>query len=45
MNICSKEYIIRQYDHEVKAGSVIKPLLGALRDGPGDAGRAPPLAG
>ncbi len=38
LNICSKEYIIRQYDHEVRGGSVIKPLTGALRDGPSDAG-------
>jgi len=43
LNVCSKEYIIRQYDHEVKAGSVIKPLVGALRDGPGDAGVLRPL--
>lgn len=35
-NICSKERIIRQYDHEVKGGSVIKPLTGLLRDGPSD---------
>lgn len=25
LNICSKEYLIRQYDHEVKGGSVVKP--------------------
>lgn len=37
LNICSKEYIIRQYDHEVRGGSVIKPLVGVLRDGPADA--------
>ncbi|MCU7611820.1 phosphoribosylformylglycinamidine synthase subunit PurL [Anaplasma capra] len=30
-NICSKEYIISQYDHEVQASSVIKPLQGAGR--------------
>lgn len=36
-NICSREYIIRQYDHEVQGGSVIKPLVGVNRDGPGDA--------
>ncbi len=36
LNICSREYIIRQYDHEVQGGSVIKPLVGALRDAPGD---------
>jgi phosphoribosylformylglycinamidine synthase len=38
LNICSKEYIIRQYDHEVRGGSAIKPLTGVLRDGPSDAG-------
>lgn len=37
LNICSKEYIIRQYDHEVRGGSVIKPLVGVQRDGPADA--------
>lgn len=36
LNICSKEYIIRQYDHEVQAGSVIKPLSGKTGDGPSD---------
>ncbi|GFK92392.1 Phosphoribosylformylglycinamidine synthase subunit PurL [Fundidesulfovibrio magnetotacticus] len=37
LNICSKEYMIRQYDHEVKGGSVVKPLVGVERDGPADA--------
>jgi phosphoribosylformylglycinamidine synthase len=37
LNVCSKEWIIRQYDHEVQAGSVIKPLVGVLNDGPSDA--------
>jgi len=36
-NVASKEWIIRQYDHEVQGGSVVKPLVGATRDGPGDA--------
>ncbi|RMG37482.1 MAG: phosphoribosylformylglycinamidine synthase subunit PurL [Planctomycetota bacterium] len=36
-NVCSKEWIIRQYDHEVQAGSVVKPLVGRTEDGPGDA--------
>ncbi|NQU76304.1 MAG: phosphoribosylformylglycinamidine synthase subunit PurL [Planctomycetes bacterium] len=36
-NVASKEWIIRQYDHEVQGGSVIKPLVGATHDGPGDA--------
>lgn len=35
-NICSKEYIVRQYDHEVQGGSVIKPMAGSLDDGPSD---------
>ncbi|WP_243310263.1 AIR synthase-related protein [Fundidesulfovibrio agrisoli] len=37
LNICSKEYMIRQYDHEVKGASVVKPLVGVKRDGPADA--------
>lgn len=37
LNICSKEYIIRQYDHEVQGGSIVKPLVGELSDGPSDA--------
>lgn len=37
LNVASKEWIIRQYDHEVQAGSVIKPLVGASSDGPSDA--------
>jgi phosphoribosylformylglycinamidine synthase II len=37
LNICSKESIIRQYDHEVQGGSVIKPLVGRFNDGPSDA--------
>jgi len=37
LNVCSKEWIIRQYDHEVQGGSVLKPLVGVANDGPGDA--------
>ncbi len=37
LNICSKEYVVRQYDHEVQGGSVIKPLCGLYCDGPSDA--------
>jgi phosphoribosylformylglycinamidine synthase len=29
--------VIRQYDHEIQAGSVVKPLLGVANDGPSDA--------
>ncbi len=36
-NVASKEWVIRQYDHEVQGGSVIKPLMGADNDGPSDA--------
>lgn len=36
-NVASKEWVIRQYDHEVQGGSVIKPLTGVNNDGPGDA--------
>ena len=36
-NICSKEWVCRQYDHEVQGTSVIKPLVGAGRDVPSDA--------
>ncbi|MCX6003781.1 MAG: phosphoribosylformylglycinamidine synthase subunit PurL [Chloroflexi bacterium] len=36
-NVCSKEWVIRQYDHEVQGGTVIKPLVGKTNDGPGDA--------
>ncbi len=38
LNICSKEYVVRQYDHEVQGGSVVKPLTGITNDGPSDAG-------
>ncbi len=37
LNVCSKEWVIRQYDHEVQGGSVVKPLVGVANDGPGDA--------
>lgn len=37
LNVASKEWIIRQYDHEVQAGSVVKPLVGVNNDGPSDA--------
>jgi len=42
-NVCSKEWVIRQYDHEVQGGSVLKPLLGAENDGPGNASITRPL--
>lgn len=36
-NIASKEAVIRIYDHEVQGGTVIKPLVGVMADGPSDA--------
>lgn len=36
-NVCSKEAIVRRYDHEVQGTSVIKPFVGATWDGPSDA--------
>jgi phosphoribosylformylglycinamidine synthase len=43
LNICSKEYVIRQYDHEVQGGSIIKPLVGDAGDGPSDAAVIRPI--
>lgn len=37
LNICSKESVVRQYDHEVQAGTVVKPFTGITNDGPSDA--------
>ncbi|NIQ38534.1 MAG: phosphoribosylformylglycinamidine synthase [Proteobacteria bacterium] len=42
-NVCSKESVIRQYDHEVQGGSVVKPLGGAGDDGPNDAAVVRPV--
>jgi len=36
-NICSRNWIARQYDHEVQGGSILKPLVGRSRDVPNDA--------
>ena len=43
LNICSKEWVIRQYDHEVQGTSVVKPFVGAQNDGPSDAAVLRPL--
>lgn len=37
LNVCSNEYKARQYDHEVKGISVIKPFVGKCRDVQSDA--------
>jgi len=44
-NVCSKETVIRQYDHEVQGGSIIKPLCGIHCDGPSDASVIAPKMG
>jgi phosphoribosylformylglycinamidine synthase II len=42
-DVCSKEWVIRQYDHEVQGGSVLKPLTGVNNDGPSDAAIVRPI--
>ena len=44
-NLASKEWIIRQYDHEVQGASVVKPLVGVGTGGPSDAAVVHPVAG
>ncbi len=44
-SVASKESVIRQYDHEVQGGSVIKPLTGVRNDGPSDAAVVMPVLG
>jgi phosphoribosylformylglycinamidine synthase II len=36
-NICARNWISIQYDHEVQGGSVVKPLVGIHQDMPSDA--------
>jgi len=42
-DIASKEWIVRQYDHEVQGMSVLKPFVGEKSDGPGDGAVLRPL--
>ncbi len=42
-NICSRNWIAIQYDHEVQGGSVIKPLVGKRRDMASDAAVVRPI--
>ena len=43
-NVASKEWAIRQYDHEVRASTVLRPYVGEANDtGPGDAAVLRPL--
>ncbi|NOT32160.1 MAG: phosphoribosylformylglycinamidine synthase subunit PurL [Planctomycetes bacterium] len=41
--VASKEWIVRQYDHEVQGSSVVKPLVGVHGDAPSDAAVLQPL--
>jgi phosphoribosylformylglycinamidine synthase len=43
LNICSKESVVRRYDHEVQGGSVVKPFTGVANDGPSDAAVVRPI--
>ena len=44
-NVRSKEWIVRQYDHEVQGQTVLKPLVGERNDGPGDGTVVAPVLG
>ncbi len=37
LNVASKHWIVRQYDHEVQGGSVVKPFVGPSCQAPSDA--------
>jgi len=42
-NIASKESLVRQYDHEVQGGSIVKPFMGVGFDAPMDGAVLRPL--
>jgi len=44
LNTASKEWVFRQYDHEVQGGSAIKPLVG-IGEGPSDGAVVRPRLG
>ncbi len=44
-DVASKEWIVRQYDHEVQGRTVLNPLVGVEDDGPGDASVILPVRG
>jgi phosphoribosylformylglycinamidine synthase len=43
LNVCSKEPIVRVYDHGVQGSSVLPPFTGIFQDGPNDATIISPL--
>ena len=44
-NICSKEPILRLYDHTIQGKSVVQPFSGKAYDGPNDAAVVRPILG
>jgi len=44
LNVCSREWVVRQFDHEVQGTTAIKLLMGKKHDGPSDSGVFKPLA-
>ncbi len=44
-DVASKERIVRTFDHEVRAGTVVRPLCGPEADGPADGAVFVPLGG
>jgi phosphoribosylformylglycinamidine synthase len=36
-NVCSREWIVRMYDHEVRGATLLKPFTGTRATGPSDA--------
>ncbi len=42
-SVASKEAIIRRYDHEVRGGTLVRPLTGPQMDGPSDAAVLKPM--
>lgn len=46
VNLCSREYVIRQYDHQVRGATVVPPLAGTVgHAGPQDACVLVPIEG
>src|SRR5439155_25745823 len=43
--VASKQWIVRQYDHEVQGRTAVKPLVGVKDEGPGDAAVITPVLG
>lgn len=44
-NVCSKEPIVRQYDHGVQGGNIVPPFGGLTQEGPNDALVIRPMLG